>query len=111
MPLNEHEQRILEEIERQFYEEDPELARSVARASWSSRLHPRRRLVIAGFVLGLVVMLASFTTSAWIAAGGFLLMLGSVGWFAMGVHRGDGGATGKLERWLDRARQRRLRNG
>ncbi len=110
MPLNEDEQRILEEIERQFYEEDPKLARSVAGASLRSRFSPHRRLAIAGFAIGLVVMLASFTRSTWIAALGFILMLASAGWLAMSFRIGTDGGSETLESWLERARQRWSRN-
>ena len=110
MPLNEDEQRILEEIERQFYEEDPELARSVAEASLRSKFRPRRRLAIAGFIVGLVVMLASFTTSVWIAAGGFVVMLASAGWLAMSLRKTPNGGSDTFESWLDKARQRWSRN-
>lgn len=110
MPLNEDEQRILEEIERQFYEEDPELARSVAEGSRRSRFRPRRRLAIAAFVVGLVVMLASFTTSVWIAAGGFVVMLASAGWFVTSLRRSTDGGSEILESWLEKARQRWSRN-
>lgn len=110
MPLNEDEQRILEEIERQFYEEDPELARSVAEASLRSKIKPRRRLAIAGFVVGLVVMMASFTVSAWVAAGGFVIMLASAGWFAMSLRKPHEGRSDIFESWLDKARQRWSRN-
>ena len=110
MPLNDDEQRILEEIERQFYEEDPELARSVAEASLRSKFRPRRRLAIAGFLVGLVVMLASFTTSVWIAVGGFVVMLASAGWFAMSLRKPSEGGSDTFESWLERARQRWSRN-
>ena len=110
MPLNEDEQRILEEIERQFYEEDPELARSVAEASLRSKTKPQRRLAVAGFVVGLVVMMVSFTTSVWIAAGGFVIMLASAGWFAMSLRKPHEGGSDTFESWLDKARQRWSRN-
>ncbi len=106
MPLNEDEQRILEQIERQFYEEDPELARSVADASLRSRFRPQRRLAIAAFVVGLVIMLASFTSSAWIAAAGFIVMLASAGWFVMSLRKSAEGGSEMFESWLERARQR-----
>ena len=105
MPLNEDEQRILEEIERQFYEEDPKLARSVAGASLRSRLQPYRRFAVAGFVVGLVVMLVSFTSSVWIAALGFILMLASAAWLAMSFRNTAGGDADSIGSWLDRARQ------
>ncbi len=110
MPLNEDEQRILEEIERQFYEEDPELARSVAGASLRSRLRPHRRLAIAGFVVGLIVMLASFTSNVWIAALGFIVMLASAGWFTMSFRSSSEGGSEAFASWLDRVRQRWSRN-
>jgi len=110
MPLNEDEQRILEEIERQFYEEDPELARSVAQASLRSRLRPRRQLAVAGFIVGLIVMLVSFTSNVWIAALGFILMLASAGWLATSLMKRSGGPPDTVESWLDRVRQRWPRN-
>lgn len=110
MPLNEDEQRILEEIERQFYEEDPDFASSVAEASLRSQFRPRRRLAIAGFVVGLIVMLASFTSNVWIAAFGFVLMLASAGWLATSLRRAADGGSDTFETWLERARQRWSRN-
>lgn len=110
MPLNEDEQRILEEIERQFYEEDPDLARSVSGGSLRSKLLPRRRLAIAGFIVGFIVMLVSFTSSVWIAAVGFILMLASAGWFATNLRNSSDGGAETIESWLDRARQRWSRN-
>ena len=79
MPLNEHEQRILEEIERQFYEEDPKLAETVAKTTLESVQKRWFRLAVAGFVIGLVVMLAFFTNSTALAIAGFLVMLVSAG--------------------------------
>lgn len=110
MPLNEDEQRILEEIERQFYEEDPKLARSVAEANLRSGFQTRRRLLIAGFVVGLIVMLVSFTSSVWIAAAGFVLMLASAGWLATSMRQASRGSADSFESWLDKARQRWSRN-
>jgi hypothetical protein len=110
VPLNEDEQKILEAIERQFYEEDPELARSVAEASLRSRFQPRRRVAIAAFVVGLVVMLASFTSSVWVAAGGFVVMLAAAGWFVTSMRRSSDAGSEMLMSWLEKARQRWSRN-
>ncbi|HEX2026231.1 MAG TPA: DUF3040 domain-containing protein, partial [Actinomycetota bacterium] len=41
MPLSEHEQRILEDIERRLQQEDPRFAQQVARASLSTHLTRR----------------------------------------------------------------------
>jgi hypothetical protein len=112
MPLNEREQRILDEIERQLYEEDPKLAKAVAKASPGARSRRRQRLAIAGFVLGLVLMLGSFTRSPLIAGIGFAMMVASAGWIAMGIRaaRTEGG-SGSIDGWLDRAKQRWRRDG
>jgi hypothetical protein len=74
MPLSEHEQRILEEIERRLSEEDPRLAESVARASVSGHAVRRIRWGIGAFVLGFVLLLL-FQVSLWIALSGFVVML------------------------------------
>jgi len=110
MPLNDDEQRILEEIERQFYEEDPDLAHSVASASLRSRLRPHRRIAIAGFIIGLVVMIVSLKT-LWIATLGFILMLASAGWLAMTFKKPGDDGNDLVGKWLERARQRWSRNG
>ena len=50
MPLDDHEQRILEEIEKQFYEEDPALAHAVRNIDRSGRFGVRLPLV--GVIVG-----------------------------------------------------------
>ena len=76
MPLSEHEQRILEDIERRLQQEDPRLAQQVARASVSSHLARRVRLGVLVFVAGFV-MLMLFWLSVWVAITGFAVMLAS----------------------------------
>src|SRR5438128_8202930 len=76
MPLSEHEQRILEEIERRLAEEDPRLAQSVAKATVASHALRRIRWGITAFVAGFVLLLF-FVINIWFALGGFLVMLGS----------------------------------
>ena len=75
MPLDDNEQRILAEIERQFYEEDPELARAVRDIQRPSRLGIR--LAILGIVVGLVVVVAFFTANTLIAFSGFAVVVAS----------------------------------
>lgn len=87
MPLDDKEQRILDEIERQFYQEDPELARAVQRIRRPKRVGVR--LSALGVLVGLAVIVL-FITDTLIAAAGFLLLvvsatslvqaLGSQGW-------------------------------
>ncbi len=76
MPLSDHEQRILDEIERRLAEEDPRLVESVSRASLSGHLISRIRWSALGFVLGFA-MLMLFAISIWIAVAGFAAMLAS----------------------------------
>jgi hypothetical protein len=76
MPLDEREQRILEEIERKLAEEDPKLAESVSRATVSTHALSRIRWGILGFLAGFVLMLF-FVLSIWFAVFGFVVMLGS----------------------------------
>ena len=75
MSLDDREQQILSEIERQFYEEDPSLARAVRNIN-----KPRRfgiRLPIVGLVLGVVIVLAFFTVQTLVALAGFVVIVAS----------------------------------
>jgi Protein of unknown function (DUF3040) len=76
MPLSDHEQRILDEIEQRLQEEDPRLASAVGRSSIQGHLARRVRWAALGFVAGFV-MLMLFALSVWVAIAGFALMLGS----------------------------------
>ncbi|MBW2470972.1 MAG: DUF3040 domain-containing protein [Deltaproteobacteria bacterium] len=111
MPLNEHEQKILDEIERQLYEDDPKLAEMVAKAVRSNRDRWKMRLAAVLFIVGAVVMFASFTQS-WIVAGaGFVLMVASAGWLALTVRAQrveSGGGSGEF---IERLQRRWRREG
>ena len=74
MPLSEDEQRILSEIERSFYENDPAFAKQVGSTTVYS--HARRNLKWAavGFVAGLAVMVVSFASSVVLGVAGFVIM-------------------------------------
>ena len=74
MPLSDHEQRILEEIERRLAEEDPKLDEQVGRTDLYSHLARRIRLASLAFVVGLVLLLL-FVLNAWIGAIGFVVMV------------------------------------
>ena len=109
MPLNEHEQKILDEIERQLYEDDPKLAEMVAKAVRSGRDRWKMRLAAVLFIAGAVVMFASFTQS-WIIAGvGFLVMVASAGWMALTARatrlNGSPGASDLIDRLQQRWRR------
>jgi hypothetical protein len=74
MPLSDHEQRILEEIERRLAEEDPKLVEQVGRTDLYSHLARRIRLATLGFVAGFVMLLL-FAVALWVAAVGFVVMV------------------------------------
>lgn len=64
MPLSEHEQRVLDEIEKNLHEEDPRFARQVRRASPKLIEASRAKLGAATFVCGFLVLIAFFVTQA-----------------------------------------------
>ena len=76
MPLSEHEQRILEEIEKRLAEEDPRLVESVTKASVTSHALRRVRWGVAGFVVGFILVLFFILNLAF-AVAGFAVMLAS----------------------------------
>ncbi len=88
MPLSEHEQRMLDEIERALYQDDPKFATSVN----VSRIRRRRPILAAiAFVVGLVLLVVGviatqsvLTLGVIVSVLGFLVMVGSVGLFVFG---------------------------
>jgi Protein of unknown function (DUF3040) len=87
MPLSEHEQRILAEIERRLLEEDPKFAHQVG-SSFRAHLGRRLKLAVAGFVLGLIVVISStFFESVAVGVAGFVLMLACVFLFVRTMRR------------------------
>lgn len=79
MPLSEHEQRLLDQIERALYQEDPKFA-STVRAT-DLRTHMRRRLRRAALVLtlGFVLLLTGVVTQIYaVGIAGFLVMVGAL---------------------------------
>jgi Protein of unknown function (DUF3040) len=76
MPLSEHEQRILEEIEKRLQEEDPRLANAVSRTSLYGHAAGRIRWAALAFVAGFI-MLMLFALSVLVAIAGFVVMLAS----------------------------------
>jgi hypothetical protein len=89
MPLSEHEQKILEEIERQLYEQDPKFARNVASKARKGHSARNLRRGIALFILGVVALFVFFAqplTLVGVAA--FLLMLSGATLAYNGFKRG-----------------------
>ena len=76
MPLSEHEQRLLEQIERALVDDDPKFASSVR--SGDRRLKARRKLQIGGllFLGGLALLIGGGAVAQSVPLGvlGFLVM-------------------------------------
>lgn len=80
MPLSEHEQRLLEQMEKALYAEDPKFATSLRSAGSVNAHRGRAALGVLGFFAGMGLILAGVATAV-IALGvvGFAVMLaGSV---------------------------------
>jgi len=97
VPLSEHEQRQLEQIEQALYAEHPRFARAVRAAD--PQVHYKRRVVYAvlGFAIG-VALLPVGVASTYIAisVAGFVVMLASCYWAAISYRRMNGITTGKV---------------
>jgi len=76
VPLSEHEQRQLEQIEQALYSEDPKFVHTVR--SSDPRVHYKRRAyqAAAGFVLGVGLLLGGVISQyLWVGVAGFIVML------------------------------------
>lgn len=77
MPLSEHEQRLLDQLEQQLHEEDPKFAHALSTAP--SRALSTRNIVIGVLIgiAGLLVLLGGVATH--------LIVLGILGFVVMGA--------------------------
>ncbi|MFW5470097.1 DUF3040 domain-containing protein [Knoellia sp. CPCC 206435] len=97
MPLSEHEQRMLEQLEQALAEEDPKFASSMEGTRRGGPTRLRWILGVTGVVLGLALVLVGIQTTMWVGAAGFAVMVAAVA-FALtpprrgklAVVRGDG---------------------
>lgn len=78
MPLSEDEQRILREIEQQFYDTDPAFARGVGTTSLYRHGLRRMKLAVLLFVVGLAVLVYALVLGNFVAA----FVLGAIPMFA-----------------------------
>ena len=79
MPLSEHEQRLLDQIERALYQEDPKFASTVRQTDL--RTHMKRRLIKAALVLvaGFALLLTGVVVqNMYVGIAGFLVMVGAL---------------------------------
>lgn len=117
MPLSDREQRILEEIEKNLYEEDPRFARATRRATPRFDRSKRARLGGLLFVVGLGTLLVFFVTQALLAGvlafggmvAGIVLVLGSSSALVNSGREGGRDATARFKGSLKNFEQR-IRN-
>ena len=92
MPLSDHEQRLLEQMERALYQEDPKFASSL-RSGRSGGID-RKKIAIGvfGAALGLIVVVAGVALSQTIVGVlGFVIMIAGAFWAWLGSR----GSTGQ----------------
>jgi len=124
LPLSEHEQRVLNELEQALVEQDPDFAHRVRSENVYRYAGRYLKWSVLGFVIGLAVMLAFFTTSVAVGFVGVLIMFGSLVMFWTNLRRmgkagwedigrslrtdGIGNAVNDTKSWLrDRFRRNR----
>jgi VIT1/CCC1 family predicted Fe2+/Mn2+ transporter len=115
MPLNDEEQRILDEIEARLAEEDPRLVEQVGRTTLSAHLARRIRMASVAFGVGLLMILFAFASAVWVAAVGFVVMVFSallvarytrqLGRDQVRAMQQEGGASAMLARIVARFRR------
>lgn len=82
MPLSEHEQRMLDQIERELYAEDPKFASAVRSTDLRSHLRRRVKRMVVLFVVGFAILVASLViqpSQPVIGVAGFAIMV-AAGW-------------------------------
>lgn len=98
MPLSDHEQRLLDDIEKALYAEDPKFASSVRSVEARRRRRPgRHRLAIAvvGVLAGLALVLLGLSVNPLFGLAGFVVIVAAVAYGVMVARSRSGvGAAG-----------------
>ncbi len=94
MPLSDHEQRLLEQMERQLYADDPKLASTLRGSGRSLRSRHRLLLGVLGVAGGMALLVAGAASQFWpLGVVGFLVMLGGGWWASTGWQSGSEAAS------------------
>ncbi|PZS32407.1 MAG: hypothetical protein DLM58_09955 [Pseudonocardiales bacterium] len=81
MPLSEHEQKLLDQIEQALYAEDPKFASAVRSARSRSRTRRSLVLCILGVLVGLGMVLVGLVANIIVlSVVGFVLVVGACGY-------------------------------
>lgn len=118
MPLSEREQRILEEIEKNLYQEDPSFARDVGRRSPRMDEVRRAKLGVLTFLCGFALLIGFFVSRSVLVGviafgamvGGIVLVAGAIKGLASGRGMPQGirrdRLTALIHSWEQRLRRR-----
>lgn len=87
MPLSEHEQRVLAELEESLVRQDPRFAQRVAAKTVYKDAGNQCKWAGLGFLVGLAVLVAFYTESVPLGLLGVALMFGSAVVFERGLRR------------------------
>jgi uncharacterized membrane protein len=87
MPLSDHEQRILAELEESLVRQDPEFAERVRSESVYRHAGRNCKWAAVTFVLGVVVLVAFFSKSPIAGFLGVVIMFASAVWFDRNLRR------------------------
>ena len=87
MPLSEHEQRVLHELEQALYQHDPAFADRVRSESVYRYAGRFLKWSVVAFLVGLGVMLYTFTSNVFLGFLGVLIMFASLVTFWTNVRR------------------------
>ena len=120
MPLSDHEQRILEEIERRLVAEDPKFAREVSAGGDEGTALRKVKRAVVGFALGFGLLIAGLFVPDLLVVFGiaaFAVMVACAAMIASGIkqvghERPEGGQrSGWFARMEERWRNRYGRGG
>ena len=75
MPLSEHEQKILTDLEESLSKQDPRFAKNVCKTNVYARGQRRLREGAIGFAVGLLILVAFFTQLVLVGLVGLAVML------------------------------------
>jgi hypothetical protein len=77
VPLSDHEQRMLEQMERALYAEDPKFATALEGSELRTFTRKRVYQAIAGFLVGIALLMGGMVAQLiWLSVVGFVIMLG-----------------------------------
>ena len=97
MPLSDHEQRMLDQIESALYAEDPKFASTVRGGRVRAPSSKRRLQAVALFVLGLILLVAGVALDfLWLGGFPIVSLVGFVVMFGAGILFLLGGGKGHL---------------